>query len=115
MMKDYRGSLPKIIAPHLTYYYDIAVVQKTDGMTTSDGVEKPKQLYRLFLLGDNKTTRLGKGTFVIPLKFYSAKTETHIRYLKIYWESDDYSINTIDFGVKVLSDKEFNELKFIEV
>ncbi len=114
MMKDYRGSLPKIIAPHLTYYYDIAVVQKADGMTKNDSNEKAKQLYRLFLLGDNITTKLGKGTFIIPLKFYSAKTETIISNLKIYWDSDDYSVNTINFDVKILSDKEFNELKFAQ-
>ena len=47
-LKDHCESIPNKIAPHLKYYYDVAVIQKADGMMNRSGDEKAKQFYKLY-------------------------------------------------------------------
>lgn len=110
-LKDHCNGTPSRIAPHLKYYYDVAVIKKTDGMMAKNGDEKAKQFYKLYLLGEGKVSQLGKGEFIIPLKFYAANVNTHISYLKIYWNSDDFTVDSNLFGVELLSEDDFAKLK----
>jgi len=111
ILKDHRGSIPKVIAPHLIYYFDVATVQKSDILISSGTKAHAKQFYKLFLLGDGKSIELGKGAFILPLKFYSSRTKTVVYYLKICWNSDEYTTEKKYFDVEILSSKEFNKLK----
>ena len=114
ILKDHRGGSQNVIAPHLMYYFDVAVIQKSDEMMTRGGDEKPKQFYKLYLLGDGKSIQLGKGSFVIPLKFYASRTKTKIAYLKIYWDSNDFVMDARTFSVEMLNDKDFAKLKIVK-
>lgn len=109
-MKDYRNAKPTSIAPHLVYYFDIASIHKYDDMTTENGNVKPKQFYKLYLLGDGVGQELGKGTFIIPLKFYSSRVDVSIHYLKIYWDSDDFTDDKMHFGAEIIDNKVFDKL-----
>jgi hypothetical protein len=51
-MRDFRNNEPKVIAPHLTYYFDIASIHQFDDITTSENTVKSKQFYKLYLFGD---------------------------------------------------------------
>lgn len=113
-MRDYRKSKPAQIAPHLIYFFDIASIRLYDDMTEQDGVGKPKQFYKLYLLGAEHNQELGRGTFVIPLKFYSSRIDVKINYLKIYWESNDFSTDKEHFDCQMLTEKEFKNLKIAE-
>lgn len=110
ILQDHRGINPNKIVPNLNYYYEIAVIQKTDVMKNRDEKGNSKQFYKLFLLGEGKTIELGLGTFIIPLKFYSSKTKIKIGYLSIYWESDTFTTEPLKFSVKMLSEKEFKKI-----
>ena len=110
-IRDYQNVSPKRIVPNLKYYFDILSIEKYDGMTDESGNGEKKQLYKLFLLGEGKSTMLGRGTYVIPLKFYSSNTKVVVNYLKVYWESDDFTRDKKVFDVKLLSAKQFDELK----
>ena len=113
-IKDYRNTKPSTIAPHLLYYFDVASINKYESMTTQDENGKSKQLYRLYLLGEGDVTELGKGTFLIPLKFYSSRISVKIAYLKVFWDNDAYIIDKQGFGVEMLTEKEFNKLKIAQ-
>lgn len=110
-LKDHCDSTHSRIAPHLKYYYDVAVIKQADEMMDKDGDKKAKQFYKLYLLGDGKILQLGKGEFIIPLKFYAANVNVHISYLKIYWNSDDFTTDSNQFGVELLPKDEFIKLK----
>lgn len=110
-MKDYRNSKPTSIAPHLVYYFDIASIHKYDDMTNEDGNVKSKQFYKLYLLGDGNGQELGKGTFIIPLKFYSSRIKVSVHYLKIYWDSDDFTTDKMHFSAEIITKEEFAKLK----
>lgn len=109
-MKDYRNAKLSSVAPHLVYYIDIASIHKYDDMTTEDGKAKSKQFYKLYLLGDGNGQELGKGTFIIPLKFYSSRVKVSIHYLKIYWDSDDFTTDKMHFSAEMISSAEFDKL-----
>lgn len=111
-IKDYRNASPTRIVPHLVYYLDIASIEKYDGMTEEGGNGIKKQFYKLFLLGEGTNNMmLGRGTFIIPLKFYSSNTKVMMKYLQIYWESDNFTQDKRFFDVKLLSSKQFDKLK----
>lgn len=108
--KDCNNAKLSVISPQLKYYVNIATIQKFQGMTSSDKDGKSKQFYKLYLLGDGENKQLGKGCFIIPLKFYSSRTDVIVVYLKILWDSDDYSREKEVFDVKIIDEKEFNKL-----
>ena len=110
-LKDYRNSKPSSIAPHLQYYFEVASINKYESMTTQEEEGVTKQFYKLNLLGEGDYTELGKGIFIIPLKFYSSRIDVKISYLKIFWGSDSYSFNKQNFSVEMLTEKEFNQIK----
>ena len=110
-IKDYRNAKPSSIAPHLLYYFDVAAVNKYESMTTQDENGQTKQFYKLYLLGEGEATELGRGTFIIPLKFYSSRIDVKISYLKVFWDSDSYSLDKQVFSVEMLTEKEFNKLQ----
>lgn len=111
LIKDYRGYSLKDVVPNLIYYLDVASIRKVDEMSKSDDNSKFHQCYKLLLLGDKTIMKLGTGTFVIPLKFYSSKVKTIVTYLKIYWDSDNYTMDDKKFIVSILSQKEFDKLE----
>ena len=102
-----------MIAPHLKYYVDIASVQKFQGMASANEKGESKQFYKLFLLGDGKSLQLGKGDFIIPLKFYSSHSGVSVAYLKILWDNDDFVINKDCFDVRMVSEQEYKKISKI--
>lgn len=113
-IKDYRNTKPTLIVPQLQYYFEVATIHQYDSMTRQEDGNKAKQFYKLYLLGDGEVQPLGKGTFVIPLKFYSSRIDVYITYLKIFWDSDDFIMDKNNFGLEILSEKEFKKLKKVE-
>lgn len=109
LIKDCNGVKLTTIAPHLTYYIDVATIQKFNGIS-EEGKGTGKQLYKLFLLGDGKTIQLGRGMFIVPIKFYSSKTNVVITYLSLYWESDDFTQDKEVLSVKIMSKNEFRKI-----
>ena len=79
-------------------------------MTNEDGQVKSKQFYKLYLLGDGNGQELGKGTFIIPLKFYSSRIKVSIHYLKIYWDSDNFTTDKMNFSAEIITKDEFAKL-----
>lgn len=111
---DYRNNSLSYVVSKLVYYLDLAVIRKTDEMSRSEEGNKSKQFYKLFLLADRMATRLGKGIFIIPVKFFCPRIEPIVKYVKIYWVSDDYSTHPNDFSVEILTEDEFNKIKIAE-
>lgn len=108
--KDCNNAKLSMIAPHLKYYVDIASIQKFQGMSSADEKGESKQFYKLYLLGEGKNFPLGKGDFVVPLKFYSSRSGVSIAYLKILWDSDDFTKSKDCFDVRIISEKEYNNI-----
>lgn len=113
LIKDCNGAKLSTVAPHLNYYLDVASIQKYKGMSSEEEKGESKQFYKLYLLGDGKIQPLGRGTFIVPIKFYSSRTNVIIAYLQLYWESDDFSQAKKHFEVKIISEKHFNQLNII--
>lgn len=111
--KDCNNAKLSVIAPHLKYYVDIASVQKFQGMASANEKGESKQFYKLFLLGDGKSLQLGKGDFIIPLKFYSSRSGVYVAYLKILWDNDDFVINKDCFDVRMISEQEYKKISKI--
>lgn len=111
--KDCNNAKLSVIAPHLKYYVDIASVQKFQGMSSANEKGESKQFYKLFLLGDGKSLQLGKGDFIIPLKFYSSRSGVSVAYLKILWDNDDFVINKDCFDVRMISEQEYKKISKI--
>lgn len=109
-LKDFRNTKPSSIAPHLQYYFDVASIHQFDSMATEDQQGKQKK----YLLGEGENLELGRGTFIVPLKFYSSRINVKIAYLKLFWDSDDYSTNKQVFDFGIISDADFKELKIVE-
>lgn len=110
-LRDYRNAKPSSIAPHLQYYFEVAVVNKYESMTTQDENGNAKQFYKLYLSGEGVFSELGRGTFIIPLKFYSSRINVKIAYLKLFWDSDVYTLDKQYFSVEMLSEKEFKKIQ----
>lgn len=108
--KDCNNANLNVVAPQLKYYIDIALIQKYQEIISDGEKGQRKQNYKLYLLGEGKTEHLGKGTFVVPLKFYSSRTDSKIVYLSLFWDSDDYKFEKDCFEVKIISEKEFEKL-----
>ena len=113
-IKDFRNTKPSSIAPHLQYYFDVASIHQYDSMATEDEQGKQKQFYKLYLLGEGDNLELGKGSFIIPLKFYSSRINVKIAYLKLFWDSDDYTTSKENFDFGVISEDDFNKIKVVE-
>lgn len=113
-IRDYRNNSLSYVVPKLVYYLDLAVIRKADEMSRSDDGNKSKQFYKLFLLADRATLRLGKGIFIIPVKLFCPRIESIVKYVKIYWVSDDYSTDLNDFSVEILTEEEFKKIKIAE-
>ena len=114
-LKDNRGGYPKALAPHLVYYFDLAVISKPDEMSNDSNKLKQKQFYKLSLITDKSLQQLGRGTFIIPIKVCSSRLiKPSISYLKIYWDSDEYTDSKDVFSVDIISQAEFNRLEIIK-
>ena len=110
-LRDFRNTTISEIAPHLVYLIDVATIQKSDQMSSSDDPSQYHQFYKLFLFGNKEPMNLGKGTFIIPIKICSPNIETYIGYLHIYWDSDVFTTEKKHFSVKMLSGREFNNIR----
>lgn len=108
--KDCNNAKLSVIAPQLKYYVNIATIQRYKGMTSADKKGESKQFYKLYMLGDGENMQLGTGCFIIPLKFYSSRTNVIVAYLKILWDSDHFTRDKDFFDVKIISKKEFKKL-----
>lgn len=112
-LRDYRNTTLTDIAPHLTYLIDVAAIRKTDQKSRSGDTSQYHQFYKLDILGDKAPSTLGKGTFIIPIKISSPKMKTYIGYLKLYWDSDTFSTDEINFGLEMITKTDFKALKKI--
>lgn len=113
-LKDHKNRTPDVIAPHLNYYFEIANIVKIDTVTDANSGSTTRQNYKLVLSGDAKVTTLGKGTFLVPIKFYSSQIKTVIRYLKIFWNSDTFTQEKTHFGVSIIDEIEFKKIKIAQ-
>lgn len=109
-IRDYQNKTQEYIAPNLIYYFDIASIRKSDEIVKSDSGSKSHQFYKLFIIGNKKPIKLGKGTFIIPIKISSPKMKTHTSYLRIYWNNDEFSMDNQFFAVAMIEEKEFCSL-----
>lgn len=107
-LRDYQATKLDKILPHLNYYIDVISITRYDEKTESGDKSKSKQFYKVFILGDGRSEYLGKGTFIIPLKFYSSST-TENAYLKIYWNSDTLNDNPKSLDYCLLTQDDFEK------
>lgn len=110
-MKDYRGANISYVAPHLNYYYDILTIHQFDEIGNVSDAGHQKQFFKPSIIGDGKAINLKKGTYIIPLKFYSSKLPTVTTYLKLFWNSDDCTTDSRYFDYNIISEKEFKAIK----
>ena len=108
-LRDYQSMKLDKILPNLMYYIDIISIKRYDEMTESGEESKSKQFYKAYLLGDGRKEYLGKGSFIVPLKFYSSSV-THNAYFKIYWNNDTLIDEPRSLDYRLLSKKEFDNL-----
>lgn len=99
------------VASKIPYYLDLISIHKQDEMTEANGSGKSKTNYKAFLIGDKVSLCLGKGTFILPIKFYCSNIEVKVFYVSLYWDSDNYSKDKSVLSVKILSEKEYNNLE----
>lgn len=114
LIKDCNGAKLSTVAPHLNYYLDVASIQKYKEMSSVEEEDRCQQLYKLYLLGDGKIQQLGRGTFIVPIKFYSSRTNVIIVYMRLYWESNEFSQAKEHFEVKIISKKQFDKLEKVQ-
>lgn len=114
VIKDFRNTKTMYVVPNLDYYYDILSIHQYDEKREEGENGDSKQFYKLYLVGEGNIIELGKGTFIIPLKFYASQNTVEMAYLKVYWNCDDFDISKEFFGVEILSQNEFNKLKIVE-
>ena len=112
-IRDYQNKSLEYIAPNIDYYYlDIASIRQSDEIGMSDSGTRPHQFYKLFIIGGNKRPlQLGKGTFIIPININSPNMKSYTAFLKIYWNSNDYTTEQKNFTASNISEKEFKSLK----
>ena len=113
-IKDFRNTKPSSIAPHLQYYFDVASIHQYDSMATEEQQGKQKQFYKLYLLGEGDNLQLGKGSFIVPLKFYSSRINVKIAYLKMFWDSDGYTTSKDNFDFEIIAEEDFNKINVVE-
>jgi len=70
------------IIPHLSYYFPVAKVQKQDKFVSEADKGSERQFYKLSIGEGKNAILLGKGTFIVPLKFYASNVH-EISYLQI--------------------------------
>lgn len=110
-MRDYRNANLSFIAPHLNYYYDIISIRQFDDLRGADDAGHARQFYKPSILGEGRPIDLSKGTFIIPIKFYSSKLATVITYLKLFWDNDECTTDNNKFDYYILSEDDFKKLK----
>ena len=111
-IRDYQNKSLEYIAPNIDYYYiDIASIRLSDEFGMSDSGTRSRQFYKLFIIGNKQPLQLGKGTFIIPININAPNMESYTAFLKIYWNSDNYTIEQQYFEVSIISKKEFKSLK----
>lgn len=111
-IRDYQNKSLEYIAPNIDYYYiDIASIRLSDEFGMSDSGTRSRQFYKLFIIGNKQPLQLGKGTFIIPININAPNMESYTAFLKIYWNSDNYTIEQQYFAVSIISKKEFKSLK----
>ncbi len=110
-IKDYKQSKPSVIASNLVYYFDIIALMKYDNsQTTEHGEIQSEQCYKLYLLGDGESIDLGKGSFIIPVKFYSSNSKVVVVYISVFWEGSTLSTESSVFDFKMCNEKEFKQI-----
>lgn len=112
-LRDYKNSTPAVIASHLVYYFDVATLLKIDNQTIENGKATVKQFYKLYLLGDGKTTELGRGSYIIPIKFYCSNSETIVKYISIFWDGYELSRESSVFDFKMVKESDFKKIETV--
>lgn len=113
IFRDCNNAKLSVVAPYLKYYIDVATIEEYEENSVNENNDSKKS-YKLYLLGDGQYEQLGRGTFVIPLKFYSPQTNSKIVYLSVFWGSSNFDISKDNFSVKILSEQEFMKLSIEE-
>ena len=113
-LRDHRNASLSYISPNNDYYLDIAAIQKCDEIGSSSEKGKTSQFYKLFLLTDKGAVKLGKGTYLIPIKICSPKMVAVRYYLKVFWDCDNYSTDKKDFFVELLDENSFKKITIEE-
>lgn len=114
VIKDFRNTKTMYIVPNLDYYYDLFSIHQYDEKVEEGGNRSTKQFYKLYLVGEGEVQELGKGSFVVPLKFYASQNTRAFAYLKVYWNCDDFKVSNEFLDVSIITEKEFKELKIAQ-
>lgn len=112
----------KPITSSISHFIEIARIQKYQEFSSDVENESPnrnRDLYRLWLSIENSNEKgsfllLGKGTFLIPIIFYSDSISSPITlFVEIFWSSDSLEdMNDSNFYVKVVNKSDLsNEIK----
>lgn len=65
-LKDYKGGMPSVIAPHLKYYMDVATILKQDESVDAEGNGKKSNFINCFYLGPKNPLSWGKERLLSP-------------------------------------------------
>jgi len=112
----------KPITSSISHFIEIARIQKYQEFSSDIENTSPsrnRDLFRLWLSVENSTKRgtyllLGKGTFLVPIIFYSDNLSSPLTiFVEIFWNSDSLEeMNESNFYVKVVKRSELsNEIK----
>ncbi len=112
ILQDYSSVTINKILPNLNYYVDVISIRRLDEMSSDGERAKTGQLYKAAIIGET-TKFIGKGNFIIPIKFYASNIENKITYIKIFWDSDLFSDDSSVLDYNILSDKDFLKYKIV--
>ncbi len=111
----------KPITTSISHFIEVSRIQKYQEFSGNDDStpSRNRDLYRLWISVENSAIKgsyllLGKGTFLMPIIFYSDSIKNpHTIFIEIFWNSDNLSeMNESNFYVKLLKRNELtNEVK----
>ena len=70
------------------------------------------QLYKTVIVGDI-IKYIGRGHFIIPIKFYASNITNKVVYVKFFWDSDVFSDESSVLDYNILSYQDFQKYKIV--
>ena len=112
ILYDYSFTEIDRILPRLNYYIDVISVRRHDEMSGEGDTARTGHLYKAAIVGET-IKYIGKGHFIIPIKFYASNVQSKIVYMKFFWDSDLFSEDSSVVDYYILSDQEFSKYKIV--
>ena len=112
ILQDYSSTKINAVLPHLNYYVDVISIRRLDEMSGANETARTGQLYKASIVGE-AIKYIGRGHFIVPIKFYASNVKSKIVYMKILWDSDTFSEDSSVLDYKIVSSKEFSNYKIV--